>query len=97
MQNTLVACFRSIHLIPNQTSVLFFSSKDSVYSENKLTPSEPYTRAVHQMLIEGFQRIVGLLYKATKFKDPEAYNEMNKVLDNYEKFLSEEYFGGRNF
>ena len=70
--------------------------KDAVYTNNKLVPTDSYEKACHMMLIEGFQRVAALLYKGLKFKDPEAYNEINKVLEYYEKFLSDNYFGGKN-
>ncbi len=65
-----------------------------MYPENKLMPSDAFEKAKSQMLIETFQRVVGLLFKALKFKDAEAYNEINKVLDIYEKVLAGDYFGG---
>lgn len=46
------------------------------------------------MLIDGFQRVAALLFKALKFKDPEAFNEIHKILDAYESFLTQDYFGG---
>jgi len=48
------------------------------------------------MLIDGFQRIAALLFKSLKFKDPEAFNEICKILENYEKSLTEDYFDGKN-
>lgn len=48
------------------------------------------------MLIDSFQRVAAALFKALKFKDPEAFNEICKILDNYEKALIEDYFGGKN-
>ncbi len=47
------------------------------------------------MLIDSFQRVAGFLFKALKFKDAEAFNEIYKILDCYEKFLTEDYFGGK--
>lgn len=47
------------------------------------------------MLIDNFQRVAALLFKSLKFKDPEAFNEISKILDNYEKSLTEDYFGGK--
>jgi hypothetical protein len=52
-------------------------------------------KAKGQMLIDNFQRIAALLFKSLKFKDPEAFNEICKILDNYEKALTEDYFGGK--
>lgn len=46
------------------------------------------------MLVDNFQRIVALLFKALKFKDPEAFNEICKILDHYEKVLAGTFFGG---
>ncbi len=74
----------------------FFKHKDSVYPDNKLIPTDPFERATHHMLIDSFQRVAGFLFKALKFKDAEAFNEIYKILDSYEKFLSSDYFGGQN-
>lgn len=68
---------------------------DAVYPKNKLISTDPYTKARHQMLIDGFQRVAALLFKALKFKDPEAFNEIYKILDGYEKSLTEDYYGGK--
>jgi hypothetical protein len=46
------------------------------------------------MLIETFQRIAALLFKALKFKDIEAYNEINKVLETFEKCILDKFYGG---
>ena len=48
------------------------------------------------MLIDGFQRVAALLYKALKFKTSESFSEINKVLDSYEITLDESlFFGGK--
>lgn len=47
------------------------------------------------MLIDSFQRVAGYLFKALKFKDAEAFNEIYKILDSYEKYFTEDYFGGK--
>ena len=46
----------------------------------------------------GFKFVVYFksLFKALKFKDAEAFNEIYKILDGYEKFLSADFFGGSN-
>jgi hypothetical protein len=46
------------------------------------------------MNIETFQRIAALLFKALKFKDNEAFNEINKVLETFEKILLDKFYGG---
>jgi len=60
-----------------------------------LYPLDAYVKAKNQMLIESFQRVAALLYKGLKFKDAEAFNEINKILDSFEKTLTEDYFGGK--
>nr|AYN44516.1 glutathione S-transferase O2 [Brachionus plicatilis] len=77
-------------------SVITTEYLDAVYAEKKLISSDPYERARQQMLVDSFQRIVALLFKALKFKDPEAFNEICKVLDHYEKVLSDTFFGGKD-
>ncbi len=67
-----------------------------MYPEKKLFPSDPYEKAKALMLIDGFQRVAALLYKALKFKTSESFSEINKVLDSYEKTLDESlFFGGK--
>jgi glutathione S-transferase len=77
--------------------VLFFylQLKDAIYPEPKLFPSDPYERAKTLMVIDGFQRVIALLFKVLKIKDNDAFNEITKVLDNYEKLLKDDYFGGK--
>lgn len=67
-----------------------------MYPQNKLIPTDAYQKARNQMLIDNFQRIAALLFKSLKFKDAEAFNEISKILDNYEKSLVEDYFGGKS-
>ena len=57
-----------------------------------MIPADPYEKAASHMLIDGFQRVAGYLFKALKFKDVEAFKEIYKILDSYEKYLSGEYF-----
>lgn len=57
-------------------------------------PTDPYIKTMNQMLIEAFQRVAAFLYKSVKFKDVEAFNEILKILNNFEKFLSADFFGG---
>lgn len=40
------------------------------------------------------KKVAALLYKALKFKTIESFNEIDKVLDSYEKILGENYFFG---
>jgi glutathione S-transferase len=47
------------------------------------------------MLVDGFQRVIALLFKVMKIKDAEAFNEIQRVLENYEKLLTDDYFGGK--
>nr|QUF59394.1 glutathione S-transferase GSTO2 [Brachionus angularis] len=77
-------------------SIISSEYLDSIYPDNKLISNDPYTKARQSMLVDNFQRVVALLFKALKFKDPEAFNEICKILDHYEKALSEDYFGGKN-
>jgi hypothetical protein len=69
--------------------------KDSIYPDVKLFPTDPYEKAKTLMLIDGFQRVIALLFKVLKIKDADAFNEISKVLENYEKLLKEDYFGGK--
>ena len=71
--------------------------QDGLYpTAPKLIPNDPYERAKSQMLVETFQRVAGLLFKALKYKDAEAYNEINKVMDTFERALvrGAKFFGG---
>ena len=66
-----------------------------MYPDVKLIPETPYEKATCHMLIDGFQRVAGYLFKALKFKDTEAFNEIYKILDSYEKYLTEDFFSGK--
>lgn len=78
-----------------QESMIICEYLDSIYPDNKLFPADAYEKAKSQMLIEGFQRVIALLFKVLKIKDADAFNEINKVLENYEKVLKDDYFGGK--
>ncbi|CAF0712803.1 unnamed protein product [Brachionus calyciflorus] len=78
-------------------SVISCEFLDSVYPEKKLIPTDPYEKARQQMLVDNFQRVVALLFKALKFKDAGAFDEICKILDHYEKILTAGYFGGKDF
>nr|UOU03285.1 glutathione S-transferase omega 2 [Brachionus rubens] len=76
-------------------SIISCEYLDAAYGDKKLVSSDPYTKARQQMLVDNFQRVVALLFKALKIKDTEAFNEICKILDHYEKALSENFFGGK--
>lgn len=76
-------------------SIIISEYLDSVYPDVKLIPETPYEKATCHMLIDGFQRVAGYLFKALKFKDTEAFNEIYKILDSYEKYLTEDFFSGK--
>lgn len=75
-------------------SLIICEYLDNVYPQNKLITTQGYAKARHQMLIEAFQRVAAFLYKSVKYKDPEAFHEIFKILNNFESFLSDDYFGG---
>lgn len=80
---------RSVH-----ESLILAEYLDSIYPKVKLYPEDPFKKAECQMLIEAFQRIVGLLFKAVRFKKTEAWEEMETELQAYENTLKEGKFFG---
>lgn len=87
-----------LHIDENKViheSIIISEYLDSVYPEVKLIPKDIYERSINHMLIDGFQRVAGYLFKALKFKDAEAFNEIYKILDSYEKYLDgKDHFNG---
>lgn len=75
-------------------SLIIIEYLDSIYPERKLISSDAYEKARGLMLIDGFQRVAALLYKALKFKTNESFTEIDKVLDSYEKILGDNLFYG---
>ncbi|XP_060067079.1 glutathione S-transferase omega-1-like [Ylistrum balloti] len=71
---------------------------DDVYPENKLTPSDPYSKARDRILMEMFSKLVTHYYGTfrSKGKDPEALESMWKNMLPFEKAIAERgtYFGG---
>ena len=76
-------------------SIIICEYLDSVYPQVKILSDDPYDRATQHMLIDSFQRVAGYLFKALKFKDAEAFNEIYKILDSYEKYFTADYFNGK--
>jgi len=89
-KSAVLYCSLSLYFLFNQ---IF---KDSIYPEVKLVPDSAYERAECHMLIDAFQRVAGYLFKALKFKDVEAFKEIYKILDSYEKYVADkEFFSGK--
>ena len=78
-----------------QESIIISEYLDSVYAERKMLPEDACERAANYMLVDGFQRVAGFLFKVLKFKDAEAFNEIYKILDSYEAYLKADFFNGK--
>ncbi len=66
---------------------------DSAYPENRLTPSDPYTKAQHQLLVEAFSKVITIFYKVYR-GDSTAAPSLMDALEGFEKKLESKYFGG---
>ncbi len=68
---------------------------DAVYPDNPLLPSDPYTKAKHNLLVEAFGRVTAAYYKVLRANTPESLNDLNKSYEYFEKTLTTNYFGGK--
>ncbi len=66
---------------------------DSIYPEHRLTPTDPFVKAKHQIMIETYSRVTTAFYKLMR-KPEEAVDEMNAALEYFEKNLDGNFFGG---
>nr|QUF59393.1 glutathione S-transferase GSTO1-2 [Brachionus angularis] len=67
---------------------------DLTYLDNRLIPTDPYTNAVHKLLIEEFSKIINNFYKILMSSDQEA---IKALLDGLEVFQTKRqlaYYGG---
>ncbi len=80
-------------LIPE--SLITADFLDESYPDNKLTPSDPYTNALHKLIVEGFSKVTTAFYKLLRKTDPEAEKLLADALElAVEKKLTTNYFGG---
>ena len=66
---------------------------DSAYPEHKLTPSDPYIKAQHQLIVESFSKVITIYYKVYR-GDTTALPLLNEALESFEKKLELKFFGG---
>lgn len=77
-------------------SIIISEYLDSTHPQpSPLLPDSAADRATNYMLVDGFQRVAGYLFKVLKFKDAEAFNEIYKILDSYEAYLKQDFFNGK--
>lgn len=69
---------------------------DSAYPETKLTPSDPYIKAQHQLIVESFSKVITIFYKVYR-GDSTAAPALMEALESIEKKLESKYFGGTNY
>ena len=67
---------------------------DDIYPENRLTPTDPYTRASHRLLIELFGKVITNYYKVLMNENEDQSNIL-AGLDTIESKLTTDYFGGK--
>jgi glutathione S-transferase len=67
---------------------------DSIYPEHRLTPTDPFVKAKHQILIETFSNNVTSAFYKIMRKEEDANYEMNTALEYFEKNLDGNFFGG---
>lgn len=71
---------------------------DDIYTQEKLTPDDPYRRARDKILLEYNGKLVTNFYKFVRSQgqDQEAQTELNKNLEIFEKAIEKRgaYFGG---
>ena len=66
---------------------------DEIYPENRLSPTDPFVRATHRVLIEIFGKVITNYYKLLR-DDKEDRENILKALDTIEEKLQGDFFGG---
>jgi len=72
---------------------------DDVFPKNKLTPTDPYVRARHDILVSEFSKVSSPYFNLSFKDDVDVNEEFGKLLNGleiFEKELSGDYFGGAN-
>jgi glutathione S-transferase len=69
---------------------------DNAYPETKLTPSDPYIKAQHQLIVESFSKVITIFYRVYR-GDSTATPDLMEALETFEKKLESKYFGGINY
>nr|QUF59392.1 glutathione S-transferase GSTO1-1 [Brachionus angularis] len=67
---------------------------DQTYPENKLIPTDPYTIAVHKLIVEEFSKIVTNFYKFLMGGDQDAAKAMLDGLERFQAKREQNYYGG---
>jgi glutathione S-transferase len=81
-------------LIPE--SLITAEYLDEAYPDNKLTPNDPYTKALHKLIVEGFSKVITAFYKLVRKTDDNADKLLSDALEGaVEKKLTNNYFGGK--
>ncbi len=56
--------------------------------------SDPYTNAVHKLIVEAFAKVIPTYYKLALKMDLNAGPEFNSLLENFMVHLKDDFFGG---
>jgi glutathione S-transferase len=75
-------------------SLIICEYLDSIYPEHRLTPTDPFVKAKHQILIEVFSNNVTSAFYKIMRNEENANDEVNSSLEYFEKNLDGNFFGG---
>ena len=75
-------------------SLIIADYLDEVYP-NKLSPSDPFKRAQHRVLVEMFSKVTSNFYKLYRNFDQAAADAVVNALEVFEKKLEGKFFGGK--
>ncbi len=68
---------------------------DAMYSaDSRLTPTDPYIKARHSLVVEMFSRVTAAYHKVLRANTPDSLIDLNKSYEYFEKYLTTDYFGG---
>lgn len=75
-------------------SIIICNYLDAIYKDKPLNPTDAYTKAKHQVLVELFSKVTAAYLKALRTNKPESLEDLNKSLEYFEVNLNTDYFGG---
>lgn len=68
---------------------------DTAYPGNNLIPTDPYEFAMHKLIVQDFNKSIGLFYKLAKKLEIGMSSQLNAALAEFMKHLEGgQFFGG---
>ncbi len=77
-------------------SLIICDYLDTAYPNNNIIPADPYEFAVHKLIVQAFNKPMGLFYKLAKKIDTSAGPQLNDELAKFISHLKGKLFFGGN-